>query len=245
MRARIEPLLCELHAHTTWSDGALEVSELVDVYGRAGFDVLCVTDHVVRADDPWLANDAAGPRHVTRENHAAYLAEIEAETNRARLQYGLLVLPGLELTYNELDPLLAAHAVAVGCRHFASVDGSIDDAMARARENGAAIIAAHPYGVSRGPRASRTTQRFARDRHSLRGLVDRYELFNREDLYAWVARARLPVVATGDFHVPEHLPGWKTLVPCAKDEEAIVEYLRSPRPVYLTRLAARESALAA
>jgi histidinol phosphatase-like PHP family hydrolase len=39
------PLLCELHAHTTWSDGALAPAELVDLYGRAGFDVLAITDH--------------------------------------------------------------------------------------------------------------------------------------------------------------------------------------------------------
>jgi len=43
-----EPLLCELHAHTTWSDGVLTPAELVDLYGRCGFDVLAVTDHVVR-----------------------------------------------------------------------------------------------------------------------------------------------------------------------------------------------------
>ena len=54
MRRKIEPLLCELHAHTRWSDGALTVPELVDLYGRNGFDVLCVTDHVNRSDDPWL-----------------------------------------------------------------------------------------------------------------------------------------------------------------------------------------------
>jgi hypothetical protein len=47
-----DPLLCELHAHTTWSDGVLSVRELADVYGTAGFDVLCVTDHTVRLDDP-------------------------------------------------------------------------------------------------------------------------------------------------------------------------------------------------
>ena len=40
-------LLCEFHAHTTWSDGVLSLPELVDLYGNAGFDVLCVTDHVV------------------------------------------------------------------------------------------------------------------------------------------------------------------------------------------------------
>jgi hypothetical protein len=51
-----------------------------------------------------------------------------------------------------------------------------------------------------------------------------------------VADAGLPSVANGDFHRLEHLAGWKTMVPCAKDEEAVVDYLRSGRPAYLVRL---------
>ena len=119
MRRKIEPLLCELHAHTRWRDGALTVPELVDLYGRNGFDVLCVTDHVNRSDDPWSPADVPF-RGVHAANHAA----------------------------------------------------------------------------ERG----------------------------------------LPAVASGDFHLPEHLPGWKTLLPCAKDERAVVDYLRSPRPAFLTRI---------
>ena len=34
----------------------------------------------------------------------------------------------------------------------------------------------------------------------------------------------------------EHLGTWKTLVPCAKDERAVVEYLRSSRPTFLVQL---------
>ncbi len=51
-------------------------------------------------------------------------------------------------------------------------------------------------------------------------------------------------VATGDFHYPEHLLGWKTLLPSRHDEAAVVDYLRSRRPVFLTRLEA-DTALAA
>jgi predicted metal-dependent phosphoesterase TrpH len=31
MRRKVEPLFCELHAHTRWSDGALTLPELVDL----------------------------------------------------------------------------------------------------------------------------------------------------------------------------------------------------------------------
>src|SRR5712692_6302422 len=107
---KFRPLLCELHAHTLWSDGDLTVRELVDLYGRNGFDVLAITDHVVRADDPWqLAG--LGTLAVDGGRFDAYVAEVEAEGERAQELYGLLVLPGLELTYNDLDERLAAHAV--------------------------------------------------------------------------------------------------------------------------------------
>ena len=42
------PLRCELHAHSNWSDGRLPLEQVIDLYGRRGFDVLCITDHVVR-----------------------------------------------------------------------------------------------------------------------------------------------------------------------------------------------------
>src|SRR5262249_47894912 len=145
VRMRIRPLLCELHAHTTWSDGELSVPELVDLYGGSGFDVLCVTDHTVRSDDPWLDPVGWGSRGVRADVHDAYLDDIAREAARARSRYDLLVLPGVELTYNDLEPDRAAHAVAVGLTRFVSVDDGIDGAMETAREAGAAIIAAHPF----------------------------------------------------------------------------------------------------
>jgi hypothetical protein len=115
MRRGVRPLLCELHAHTTWSDGELSLGGLVD---------LCL------------------PRG-----------------DRAR-----------------------ARPRTLGLR-----------APARAR------LRAHQQ--------------------------------RRRQLFSWVAEAGLPGVACGDLHRAEQLPGWTTLVPCARDEEALVDYLRSSRPV--------------
>jgi predicted metal-dependent phosphoesterase TrpH len=244
MRMRPRPLLCELHAHSRWSDGLLTLPELVDLYGRRGFDVLCVTDHTVRHDDPWRGTDGWIDRSVGPETWPIYLAEIEREAARAQALYGLLVVPGLELTFNDLDPDEAAHAVAVGLRQFVSVDGGIAEAIETAVQAGAAVVAAHPYDGEQPSLRTRSTRRFARD-EVLRQLVHRFELFNRTQLFAWVAEAGLPAVASGDFHRPEHLIGWKTLVPSLGDEGSVVEYLRSRRPVYLTRLEADTPRLAA
>jgi hypothetical protein len=45
-------LRCALHAHTTNSDGELAPSALVEHYEQAGFDVLAITDHWVRTEEP-------------------------------------------------------------------------------------------------------------------------------------------------------------------------------------------------
>ena len=209
----------------------MTLPELVDLYGTNGFDVLAVTDHVVRSTPD------AVPFGVHAGNHADYLGEIAAQAERARRDYDLLVLPGLELTYDDPDPFASAHAVAVGTRGLVALDDGIEPALRRARTAGAALIAAHPYRRGDGDiPPHRPTQRFSRHWRELAGLVDRWELFNRRELFAWVAEHGLPAVASGDFHQPEHLFGWKTLLPCAKREDAVVEYLRSTRPAFLTRV---------
>lgn len=226
------PLLCELHAHSTWSDGALDLRALVDLYGGAGFDVLAVTDHVHRAP-------GCG---ITSASFDAYLAALEAEAARAAARYGLLLIPGLELTYDDADPLQAAHVLALGLRSFVGLDDGLDRALAAARESGAALVGAHPYTLAASVGAPRATARLCEEPDWAAQAVDRLEIFNRNDFFDWVARARCPVVASGDFHRPEHLATWKTLIPAEKSEEAVVAYLRSPLPVSLTRLEVAQAA---
>ena len=224
MPPKASPLLCEFHAHTTWSDGALTVRELCDLYGRRGFDVLAVTDHAPREE----GGVAAG-------NYDAYLADVRTEALRARELYDLLVIPGLELTYDDPDPIQAAHAVAIGLRSYVDVSAGLEPALASARAQGAALVAAHPYSAESLATATRATGAFSA-RPELRALVDRFELFNRHTLFGWVAAAGLPMIASGDFHRLEHLAGWKTLLPCPRSEPAVISYLRSARPAYLVRL---------
>ena len=222
--SKLPPLLCELHAHTTWSDGALSVRGLCDLYGQAGFDVLAVTDHTTR--------DGC----VQAPDFPSYLRELELEGARARARYGMLVIPGLELTCEEEDLTRSGHAVAIGLRAFVGVGGGLDHALRAARAHGAALVAAHPYSLADAAVSLRQTAAFASDPDRYAELVDRFELFNRETLFAWVAAAGLPAVASGDFHVPAHLEGWKTLLPCAREEAAVVDYLRSGRPAFLARV---------
>ena len=232
MATKLAPLLCEFHAHTTWSDGSLTPRELCDLYGRAGFDVLAVTDHTVA--DGSLVGEGV---------FSAYLDDLAAEAERARHLYDLLVIPGLELTVEDDDPIHAGHALALGLTSFVAVADGLEQALRAARAQGAALVAAHPYLPSEAAVSSRRTAAFAADPDRFAPLVDRFELFNRDTVFPWVAAAKLPGVACGDFHVLPHLSTWKTLLPCAKDQLAVIDYLQSPRPAFLARLDREQEAL--
>jgi predicted metal-dependent phosphoesterase TrpH len=212
-------LLCELHAHTTWSDGHLTLPELVDLYGEHGFDVLCITDHSVRLDDPT-------PRAVDSWAWPGHLAAVKAEATRALAEYEMLVIPGLELTDNQDDADLSAHVLALGIEEHIPVDAGILAALEAANDFRAAVVAAHPYAPG-DVTPLRATRRIAREHETFAPLIHRYELFNRNEVFTWVAEARLPSIASGDVHRTAHLASWKTLLPCEKDPTAVVDYLRS------------------
>ena len=229
MATKLAPLLCELHAHTTWSDGALSSRELIDLYGRAGFDVLAVTDHTV----PGACVQASG--------FAEYLEAVEVEAERARRLYDLLVIPGLELTWDDPDVDASAHAVAVGLEAHVGLDEGLEAALCDARDRGAAIIAAHPHGIETDPNERRMTRWWWLDRR-LRALAHRFELVNRHQVFAWVAAEGLPSVASGDAHLPAHIATWKTLLPCARSAADVLDCLRSDEPTPITRFQPEGSA---
>src|SRR5262249_51061614 len=125
-----------------------------------------------------------------------------------------------------------------------SVDDGIIDAIRSARSAGAAIVAAHPYDYA-DVTPMRATRRFALERETFEPLVDRWELFNRREVFAWIASQGLPGIATGDVHDERQVSSGKTPIPAAKDEEAVIAYLRSAGRTYLTPFAAEEIAAAA
>jgi hypothetical protein len=191
--------------------------------------VLAVTDHAVRLDDP-------APRAVDSWAWPAYSAAVRAEAERALAEHDLLLIQGLELTDNDQDPDLSAHVLALGLERYVSVDEGVVAALEAANRQGAALIAAHPYSdVDSTP--LRATRRIWREREIFRDLIHRFELFNRTEVFTWVAAEELPPVATGDVHRPEHLASWKTLLPCDKEPTAVIAHLRSRGRVLLTPFA--------
>jgi predicted metal-dependent phosphoesterase TrpH len=232
-------LLCDFHVHTQWSDGKLSVAEVVDLYGATGkFDVIAITDHILMKKDllaragrlATLGRRAFG---VREEDFEAYLGAIRKEAARAMDQYGLLVVPGAEITQNRLRGKKNSHVIALDIKRFISADQTADAILRDIRRQGALSIACHPH--------HRTTRRLEIStcylwdhREELSDMVDVWEAANRDDLFSVTSLKHYPYVANSDFHKPKHLYSWKTLLRCEKHWPAIREALRTNVDVALT-----------
>ncbi len=216
------PLFIRCSPRPAWSDGRLSVREVVDLYGRTGdFDVIAITDHIVRKHDV-LARAARvatfGRRRysILEASFDDYLAEITAEAERARRLYGMLVIPGAEITKNHVRAGKNAHIVALGIREYISADEETSKILREIRRQGALSIACHPH--------HRTTRRIEVStcyrwdhRDALVDMVDLWEAASRDDLFSVTSLKHFPYIANSDFHKPKHLYSWKTLVRSRKD----------------------------
>jgi len=232
-------LLCDFHVHTTWSDGRLSLREVIDLYGKTGrFDVIAITDHILTTQDVLgragrMISLGLKEFSVTERRFAAYMAEIAAEGKRAHELYGLLVIPGAEITQNHIRAHRNAHIVGLNLKEFISADQPAEDILHEIRRQGALSIACHPH--------HRTTRRFEigtcylwDHRKRLVELVDVWEAANRDDLFSVTSLKHYPYVANSDFHKAKHLYSWKTLLRCEKRWDAIARTLRENVDVALT-----------
>jgi hypothetical protein len=225
--------------HTRWSDGRLNVREVVDLYGQTRkFDVIAITDHILMKRD-LLARigrvATLGRRNfgLCEETFEEYLADIRNEAARAARLYGMLVIPGAEITQNSLRAKQNSHIIALDIKRYISADQLAVDVLREIRRQGALSIACHPH--------HRTTRRIEVStcylwdhRQELSDLVDVWEAANRDDLFSVTSLKHYPYVANSDFHKPKHLYSWKTLVRCDKTWPSIKRALRSNVDIALT-----------
>jgi predicted metal-dependent phosphoesterase TrpH len=232
-------LLCDFHVHTRWSDGRLTLREVIDLYGQTGkFDVIGITDHILMRKDVLARLGRAatlGRRSfgIEEDEFPDYLAEIRSEARRALREYGLLVVPGAEITQNRIRGRLNSHIIALDIKKYISADQPADEILREIKRQDAFSIACHPH--------HRTTRRIEIStcylwdhRKEVSDLVDVWEAANRDDLFSVTSLKHYPYVANSDFHKPKHLYSWKTLVRATKNWPAIREALRRNVDVALT-----------
>lgn len=226
-------LLADFHVHTKWSDGKLEMGEVIDLFGESGHDAIAITDHIVNVDSLIGKVTHRFGLTVTRANFADYRDEVERERKRAWDRYRMIVLTGAELTQNAYTRRNSAHVLALGIDEFVPADGTVEEMLTQARRKADVVVACHPHEQSEW--FSNTFYLWNR-RDEVSDLIDRWEIACRWDLFPPVARARFAFMGNSDFHDRPHLYAWKTLLSCDKTEEDIVRALTSGETVGLTRL---------
>jgi 3',5'-nucleoside bisphosphate phosphatase len=232
-------LLCDFHIHTTWSDGRLSLREVIDLYGQTGkFDVIAITDHILRKKDLLaragrLATLGTRRFSLTEKTFDAYLADISGEAQRAWREYGMLVIPGAEVTQNHLRARKNAHVIALDIKRYISADQGAEEILREIKRQDAVSVACHPH--------HRTTRRVEIStcylwdhRRELVDLVDVWEAANRDDLFSVTSLKHYPYIASSDFHKSKHLYSWKTLVRANKEWPFIKAALRSNVNIAIT-----------
>jgi len=225
-------LLCDLHTHTTWSDGKLNVPEMVDFYGQRGFDCLCITDHLC---DPKrllgklvnLTGMVIPPGEVE-----AYFEAIEREKKRAWAKYDLMLMAGVEFNKDGYTPKTSTHLLGVDLKQ--PIDPSLDikQLIAEIHAQGGLAVASHPHEMK--SEWGKNTLYLWEHVDEYAPLIDAWEVANRDDIFNPVGLKKLPFIANSDFHKPKHIHSWKTLLYCEKEAEAIKHCIRVNRDVSIT-----------
>jgi hypothetical protein len=200
-------LLCDFHIHTSYSDGSVKLRKTIDLFGQAGFDVIAITDHVVNGETPYGRIANRFRFSVKEVNFNAYLNHIREEAKRAWDKYGLLVLPGVEITKSSLSSDQSAHVLLIDIKTFVSATWDFEKIFLEAKKQDALIIACHPHHTSE--LLVIDTLYLWNNRKKYARYIDAWEIANRDDVFNVISLKRYPYIAGSDFHRVRHLYSWK------------------------------------
>ncbi|MCB0357283.1 MAG: hypothetical protein KDD40_09765 [Bdellovibrionales bacterium] len=219
-------LLGDFHIHTTFSDGRLSVAEVVDYFGARSFDVIAITDHL--CDSQSLCGLAANylKKTLTAVNFPCYLETIRAEAERAWKEYKMIVLPGVELTKNSLINSRSAHLLAIDINEY--IDPLLDpyDIALKTKQQNGLCVAAHPVWTRK---MEPQTYHLWDNRWELSSVIDAWEVASGPHMFDEVLASGLPLLANSDFHHPQHMRSWKTLLDCKKNSQDILDAIRKQK----------------
>ncbi len=225
-------LLCDFHIHTTNSDGELTIDGVVNLFGKKGFDVIAVTDHVLDRDSLKRCSRAyENVPAVQEEEFDSYIQKLWMASRKAWDKYNMLLLPGMEIT-NDTNKY---HLLGIDIKRYIDPNLGVENIIQEIHNQGGITVACHP---SRRGHIEELQSRHLWDNHDkYAGLFDAWEVANRDDLFNVVGLKKFNYIANSDFHRPRHLYSWKTLLRCEKNPEAIKQAIKENKfvSIYLFR----------
>jgi UDP-N-acetylglucosamine:LPS N-acetylglucosamine transferase len=224
--------LCDFHIHTNYSDGRLTLPEVVDFYGRRGFDCICITDHV--ADPRRLIGKFSELLNCTIAcgQLEEYFDMLERERRRAWRKYDMLVMAGLEFNKEGFTRKTSGHLLGIDLKVPIAPSLGFVEIIAQIHSQGGLAVAAHPH-VMRSEWGKNTLFLWE-NQEVFAPIIDAWEIANRNNIFTPVGLKRFAFLANSDFHKPKHIYSWKTLLHCDKDPEAIKDCIRHNEQVSLT-----------
>lgn len=225
-------LLCDFHIHSNYSDGKLTVPDVVDFYGKRGFDCICITDHL--GDPRRLIGKLSRLVNLTLDPDQLdeYFDVIERERRRAWRKYNMLVMTGIEFNKDGYTQKTSAHLLGIDLK--APINPALDlpETIAEIHAQGALAVASHPHIMK--SEWGKNTLYLWENQDTFAPLIDAWEIANRNNIFTPVGLKRLAFLANSDFHKPKHIYSWKTLLNCPKDPEAIKTCIRRNEHVAIT-----------
>ena len=213
-------LLCDFHIHTQWSDGSESLQTVVDLYGKSGFDAICITDHII---DSEFGQSSPQAQSIAPHDFEGYLEHLWNEARRAWDEYDMILIPGTDVT----NQTRGYHILAVDIKRYIDPDDTVEGIIKEIHRQGGIAIACHPH--RRDPESGDVvagSQYLWQNHERYASLFDAWEVANRDDLFNAVGLKKYNYVANGDFHRRNHLYSWKTMIKCAKNTEAIKQAVR-------------------
>jgi hypothetical protein len=219
-------ILSDFHIHSNFSDGKHSIPEIVDFYGKRGFGAIAITDHLCETST-FLGKAAAYlERTLTPANFPFYLEILKSEKKRAMNQYGMVLIPGVEVTKNSISDHRSAHVIGLGISEWIDANLPIHEILEQMRRQGAVTVAAHP--VSNRKMEKQTLHLW--DQRKLYGpLFDAWEVGSGVNFFEEVARSGLPMIASTDLHRFSQINGWKSVVQAEPKAEFILEAIRKQK----------------
>ncbi|MEK7789926.1 MAG: PHP domain-containing protein [Planctomycetota bacterium] len=225
-------LLCDFHIHTKYSDGSVELRKTIDIFGQAGFDAIAITDHVVNGDNSIGKLVRRFRFSVKEDNFDEYISAVSQEAERAWNKYGMLVIPGVEISKNYLSSDKSAHILIIDIKNYIPACWSYEKIFLEAKKQNALIIACHPHNTTEI--ASRDTLFLWNNRDKYAKYIDAWEIANRDDVFNVISLKKYPYIANSDFHRTRHLYSWKTLLNCEKNTGSVKQCIRHNKGVAIT-----------
>ena len=210
--------------HSQNSDGKLKIAELVDMYGKRGFGAIAITDHLCESHT-FLGQSAQYlNKTLVEAEFNKYIMEIHIEAYRAKREYNMLVIPGVEFTKNSFSHDDSAHIVALGIDKFIDPNQGVEKIIDAVHGQGGVTIAAHPVPTRK---IEHQTYHLWHNRVALSQKIDAWEVASGSTFFEEVNQSGLPMVANSDLHHPRQMSSWKTVLEGKRDLSNVLQSIRS------------------